>query len=198
MKYILILSIVLLFSGCSIVKEPLTEYQINVKVAPTDINVNRCNDKSIKVLQSFSSVKLKTLNMNYIQGENKVYTYSKSMWSDSPNSAVTSEVVKLLKDSNLFKNVQISRSRAKSDFILETNIENFIQYFSNELNSSYVVVAITFTIIDAKTNLVISSKSFKARKDSKTLDADGGVEALNRALNNILIQSSYWFKEVCR
>lgn len=198
MRYYLVVFIGLIFSGCSITKAPLTEYIINIDIPKKEIESKKCNNKSIKVSQSFSTNKLQTLNMNYCLGTTKIYSYSQSIWAESPSSAITSEVVKLLRNKKLFKTVQISRSRGKSDLILETSIDKFMQSFDTNLNNSYSSVFITFTIIDSKTNQVISSKSFKAKEFSKTLDASGGVEALNKALSVVLLKSAYWFEEVCK
>ena len=157
-----------------------------------------CGDKNIKISKSFSTNKLYSLDMNYVQGDFKVYQYSKSIWSDSPSDAVIAEIVKFLKDTKLFQSVHTSKSRVKSDLILETNIEEFIQHFNDELDQSYVVISITFTVVDITTNKVIATKSFQAKKKSKTLDASGGVEALNKALSDILYESTYWFEEICK
>jgi len=198
MRYIFIVCLSLLFVGCSVTKVPLTEYKIDVDMIQKDLDVKQCQSKSLKVSQSFSSIKLKTLNMNYTQGRSKIYTYSQSIWNQSPNEAITSEVTKMLRDKNIFKTVQISKSRVKSDLILEITIDKFIQTFDDELKNSYADIAINFTIIDAKTNTVISSKSFKDKEKTDTLDAMGGVEALNKALSKILGDSVDWFEEVCR
>ena len=197
MKYFIAILIAFIFSGCIASKSPVVEYMIDAKMAHKDI-VDGCNSKSIKVLKSFAPSKLQTLNMNYTQGNSKVFSYSQSMWAESPSDAITLEVVKLLRDKRLFKTVNVSKSRAKTDLILETNIEKFIQYFDKDLKTSFVEVSLTFTVIDVKTNKVIASKNFKTKEMVSTLDAMGGVKALNIALGRVLLNSIDYFKEVCR
>jgi len=198
MKYFLVVLVGFVFTGCLVTKTPVSEYMIDANMVNKNIILNGCCTKSIKVAKSFSSLKLQTLNMNYTQGNNKLFSYSQSVWAESPNNAITLEILKLLRDKKLFKTVQTSKSRAKSDLILETNIEKFIQYFDDKLESSYVEVSITFTIIDAKTNKVVSSRNFQAKELSSSLDAMGGVKALNLALSKVLSKSMYLFEEVCK
>jgi len=197
MKYYLVVLAGLLVGGCSVTKPPLTEYSIDVNIPIKESTSKECSLKTIKVAQSFSSNKLKTLNMNYAQDNTKIYTYSLSIWAESPNDAITSQVVKILREKKIFKNVQISRSRAKSDFILEVNIEKFIQSFNKDLTNSYADVVMTFSLIDAKTNKVIVSQDFKA-KEGDLGDANGGVKALTNALSSVLVKSTEWLEEVCR
>jgi cholesterol transport system auxiliary component len=194
MKYILVVFIGLLFGGCFIIQPPITEYMIDVKLPQQ--SVENSSKKSVKVSKSFINTKLQTLNMNYAQGDKKVYIYSKSMWAELPSEMVTAKIVKLLQDKKIFKVVQTSKSRSKTDIILETNIEDFMQYFDDELKTSYVNVSITFTLIDTKTNKVIASKNFESRVVSSSLDALGGVEALSKALSEVLQKSSIWLSKI--
>lgn len=53
------------------------------------------------------------------------------------------------------------------------------------------------SIIDFKTSKVIATKSFRSKVDTETLDAEGGVKALNEALKNVLNKSAKWFIRSC-
>ena len=195
-----IVAIALLFiSGCSTTHPAVTEYRIKTDVKNLKIdNAKSCKDKSIKVASAFSSSNLMSLDMNYASDENKQFAYTQSQWAISPNNAISSQVLKLLKHLNIFKSVQISKSRTRDDLILETSIDEFIQYFDKQNNRSFVSVNISFTIIDTKNSQAISTQTFTSTIDAKTLDAEGGVKALNLALENILSQSVDWFSGVCR
>ena len=196
MKYILVILISFLVSGCFVTQPPITEYMLNVKLPKQNFKSD-CK-RSIKISKCFVNAKLKTLNMNYAQGDKKVYMYSQSMWAELPSEAITAKIVKLLQDKKLFKIVQTSKSRGITDLILETNVDDFMQYFDNDLKISYAKVSITFTLIDAKTNKLIASKNFKSNVMSSSLDALGGVDALGKALSNILLENSIWLTKVCR
>ena len=199
MRYLLISLVVFLFSGClSTTVPPKAEFRLNPEISHTNLSAIGCKDKSLKVAQAFSSSELMSQSMSYAQGGIKQYTYSKSQWSSTPNRAITAEFLKLIRDSKLFKSVQVSKSRSKNDFILEINIEDFMQYFCEKALTSHSKVLISLTLINSKTNKVIATQTFTAGFPIENLNANGGVEGLNKALSSVLSQSSIWFDEVCR
>ena len=197
-KTIFIAVFSLFLSGCSTTKPLITEYTIEAKVNNIHNEKSGCLDKTIKVSQAFSSTALMSPKMSYAQGEYKQFSYSQSEWANSPNKAITMQIAKLLREGNLFQSVQTFKSRSKSSLILETNIEDFMQYFTDNSDNSYAKVVISFTILDAKTSDIIATKTLSAKVDTKTLDANGGVQALNLALENVLKQTNGWLIEVCK
>ena len=187
-----------LLSGCTTIKPSVTEYKIAFKSLSSNSLSDGCKDKSLKVAQAFSSNSLMSLQMNYTQDESKVYAYSQAQWNNSPNQDISSHIVKVLRESELFKNTQNSKSRSRSNLILETNIEEFMQYYSQDLTESYSNVVISLTLIDAHTSEVLATKTFSAKSDVLTLDASGGVKGLKNALNDVLNQSLVFLNEVCK
>ena len=194
----LIAMFIFLLSGCSVTKPAITEYRLSQKDFSLKSYCNSCKDKSLKVSSAFSSNSLMTLEMNYMQDKHKIYSYSQSQWNNSPNQEISSQVLCALRDAKLFESVQNAKSRSKSDLILEINIQDFMQYFSGDLSASYVNVAICFTIIDANTNKTIATKGFSAKKDVKSLDAIGGVEALDVALEEVINEGLDFISGVCK
>ena len=198
MKILLLLTSSLLFLGCSTTTSPITEYKIRSSHKIMPLHSSSCQNESIKIAQAFSPTPLMSTKMDYILKNNKTYSYSQALFSDTPNRAITFEILKDIRDSNTFKFVLNSKTRSKSDLILETNIEDFVQYYSDDLKSSYVNVSINFTIIDLKTNTVVDTKTFKAKVDSQSQDAMGGADALNKALSSVLSQNRIWMSELCK
>nr|WP_321267988.1 ABC-type transport auxiliary lipoprotein family protein [uncultured Sulfurimonas sp.] len=184
--------------GCSTTKPAITEYQLSLKELNNRYESNGCKDKSLKVSQAFSSSSLMSLEMSYVQAPHNIYSYSQAQWNNSPNQEITSQVVKALRDSKMFANTQSSKSRSKSDLVLEVNIEDFMQYYSKELDKSYVKVTISFALIDFNTNKVLADETFTSTQDVSTLNASGGVVALNQALMNVLNQSLEFLDGVCK
>lgn len=198
LKVIFISTLIFLLSGCSAPQPPVTEFRINSKVISGDFSSKGCLQTSIKVAQAFSSNTLMSKDMNYAQGSHKQFSFSQSQWADTPNRAVSSEIAKLLRDIKLFESVLVSKSRSRSSWLLETNIEEFMQYFNEDSTKSHANVVVSLTIVDTGTGKVVATKTFSSIVDTKSLDADGGVEALNRALLDVLQQSSEWFGGVCK
>ncbi|MCK9492282.1 MAG: ABC-type transport auxiliary lipoprotein family protein [Sulfurimonas sp.] len=199
MKNIYLITIfIFLLSGCSITKPAITEYRLSLKDFSSKSYTNTCKDKSLKVSSAFSSNTLMTLEMNYMQDKHKIYSYSQSQWNNSPNQEISSQIFSALRDAKLFESVQNAKSRSRSDLILEINIQDFMQYFSDDLNSSYVRIVMCFTLIDAKTNKSIATKSFSIIKDVESLDAMGGVEALDAGLEEVINEGLEFLSGACR
>ena len=198
MKYLIISLVTILFVGCTTVTPPKTEFRINPMMPDLQLSGMECKDSSLKVAQAFSSSNLMSIDMNYAQGDSKQYIYSKSQWSVTPNRAVTAKFLELLRDTELFNSVQVSKSRSKSDYILEINIEDFMQYFNEDSSSSYAKATVSLALIETKTSITFATKTFSTKVDIDTLNANGGVEGLNTALSDILSQSAEWFGKVCK
>jgi cholesterol transport system auxiliary component len=136
--------------------------------------------------------------MKYAYGDDKLFIYSQSQWALSPNQAITSEIVNLLRDLELFSSIQISKSRSRNDMLLEISIDEFMQYFSEDGSRSYVNVVLSLTLLDTRTKTIFATKTFRQKSDVERLSAEGGVESLNTALRTILLSSSIWFERVCK
>ena len=197
-KLLLIVLSAFLFIGCSTTTPAISEYRINVKSTTSAFTQMGCKEDSLKVAQAFSASSLMTHDMNYGQGMHKQYKFTQSQWAESPNRAITTEIVEYLKSTKLFKNVQISKSRSKNGLILETNIEDFMQYFSEDEKESFVSVRINLTLIDVKTSKVLATKTFESKIEVDGINADTGVKNLNIVLEKVLNSSGKWLSEVCK
>ena len=199
MKYFFISLFSILLSGCVTTIVPAkSEYRINTDIEAQKSESNSCKRKSLKVAQAFSSGTLMSKHMLYAIGDNKQYAYAESLWAENPNLVITSKVVKLVRETELFQNVQISKSRARNDFILEINIEDFMQYFDATSLHSHANISLTLTLIDIKSNRVIATQSFDAKVNVQDLNAQGGVQGLKEALNIILKDINIWIVGVCK
>ena len=197
-KYLYLVLIMYIFSGCSTTMPAISEYRITTDLDSSKFMQEGCRNKSLKVAQAFSSNKLMTQNMNYAQGEYKQFVFTQAQWAESPNRAVTNEILSYISETKLFKNVQVSKSRSSSGLVLETNIEDFMQYFTQDAKASYANVAITLTLIDTKTNRVTATKSFSKKVVVESMDAQGGVVALNSALKVVVTEGGEWLGGICQ
>ena len=200
MKYVYIMVLVLFVSGCSVVKQPpVTKYAIELAVPLDEQKASDgCLSRSLKVAQVFSPTIFMSDDMQYREGKNKQYAYSQSEWFESPNRALTTEFTEALREVKIFKNVQGFKSEGRTDWLLEITLEDFMQYFDKDIAKSYVKVKYNLTFIDTKTSKVIASKTFERTHDAATLDASGGVIALNEALREAFVESMNWINEICR
>jgi cholesterol transport system auxiliary component len=197
MRVIYLIGLVFLFSGCSTTTPTVVKYKISPQLSIEKQLDSKCASKDIKIYTAFTDSSLVSRDMSYVKGDSKVYEYSESAWLNNPNRVLSREYIKMLRDLGLYKSVQDSKSRSKADLIVEIDLEEFMQYYSDDIKSSYSLIALTLSVIDFKSSKVISTKKFSSKIDAKTLDAQGGVEALNKALEDVLSQSAKWFIKGC-
>lgn len=196
-KIYILISLFFIFTGCSTTLPTVVKYKISPQLVLEAQENSMCSTKSVKVSSAFSNPSLMSKDMSYVKGVSKVYEYSESAWLNNPNRVVSREFVKMLRTLGIYKSIQSSKSRTRSELVVEIDLEEFMQYYSDDLNSSYSLVNINLSIIDSKTSKVIATKNFRSKVDTKTLDADGGVKALNMALENVLNKSAKWFIRSC-
>lgn len=187
-----------LVGGCSTATSPIVEYKLTPEYNIELFKVEGCKENSLKIAKVFTQKSLESSDMNYMIGKNKQYKFTQSIWTQSLDKAVGDELLNYLRGAKIFKSVQLFKSRSKSEYLLETNVETFIQHFSEDEKKSYVEVVITLTLLDVKKDTLIDSHSFSSKVESNSIDAEGGVDALGIALGNVLTQSGSWLSGVCR
>lgn len=196
-KMILIV-IAFFFVACTVAKPHVTEYTIAPKIQKQEYTAKLCKEKSLKVGQIFSSNTLMSQKMKYIEQEYKEAAFTQSEWARTPSRAISDALVKSLRSSELFANTSSYKSRSKTDLLLETHLENFIQYFKDDNKKSYVQVTLTFNLLDVKESKSISHKTLNTQVETESIDADGGVVALNKALEKVLLDTNSWLNGVCQ
>jgi len=195
-KYCLLLSIliVLLTGGCSM----KTPHAIDIFTLKHNTVLDKKHpavfpDKVLKVALAQSTKEIKTKKILYTKTPYKREAYAYSRWSDTPNHMIEQFLVTTLNRNRLFKAVLPASSIAKSDFILESNIEDFYQLFDKE-NHSFAVVKISFFLIDQKDKKIVSKHTINSKVPAPSLDAKGGVKAFNDTLDQISKKLIYWLK----
>ncbi len=178
---------------------PIDEYTIVLKTKPDKpAGKSVCNNKSLKILEPFGTDEYTISDLHYIVLPNQENSYNQASWSDSISNILYQKILFSLKEYRLFKSVTNFSSVATSDYILEMEINDFKQYFTNDLKSSYVLLDLTFTLINSKHFQIIAQKEFKKKVPTKSLDAKGGVDALNTAFNETVPEILTWLSGVCR
>ena len=197
MKFIIIF-LVFLLTGCTVTKPLVFEYRISPEVKIDTYKCTLCTTSSLKVRKVYSSTSLMSKKMRYAEDGYKEFSFSESQWAQSPNKAISAQIVKSIKTTNIFASVHGFMSHAKSDYILESNLEDFMQYFTNNEGKSYVMISLAMTLIDNNTGKSLSSQNFTKRVEVLDLNAEGGVKALNRGLSDVLQKTNQWLSKVCK
>ena len=197
MKNIYLVLILLLLTGCSTILPPITAYTIDPTMHESKDNLV-CKGKTLRVGKVFTSQNLMLKQMKYASDDYKQFTYTESKWANTPNKAISSALLRSIRDAKIFDSVSSYRSHTRDDLLLETNVYSFMQYYSEEDKKSYVDVTFSFSLVDVKKAKSLRSIVIKRKVESKTLDAEGGVIALNKALESVLEETNKWLSESCK
>jgi len=193
-----ILTLALLFSACTTTLPSVEEYRVAPKLSLESAQgESLCKESSLKVSEVFGNSFLKSTDMHYVIGEYKELTFNQSAWSDSLAKLLTSEILKALREADIYHNVESYRSRSDAQYVLESSVNDFMQYFDKDAKESYVIVDITMTLVDVKSSKVVTTKRFYKRLNAKEADAKAGVEALNSAFKEVLYEVVEWLKSSC-
>lgn len=183
-----------MIGGCSITTPSVTDYRIDPALTITN-NSESAQMRSIKVVPIFVNSSLANTKMRYRVGEYKEYTFTKAAWSQNPNRAITNRLVSALESSGLFHGVYGYKSSKKGDLILEFTLNEFIQSFNESQDSSSVSLSISYNLIERNTEKLIATKKIVKSMKSSSLDAQGGVKALNSILAQTLEETISWLGE---
>ena len=184
--------------GCTVTQPHISQYTLAPKIQKVDYSGLSCKEKSLKVGKVFSSNTLMSKKMKYIQSTYKASAFTQSQWERTPSRAISDELVKSIRSSSLFDNISNYKSRSKTELILETYVEKFMQYFDEEGEKSYVKVVLTFNLLNAKNSSSVAHATFSSKIDVEDLDAHGGVVALNEGLSSVSLQTNNWLNGVCK
>jgi len=199
MKIVLMISLTLLiFTGCTVTKPHVSSYRIAPVLGEEKNEVGTCKDNSLKIAQVFTSKGLMSKKMHYVETGYKEFIYTESDWSNAPNKAISKSLLASIRESGLFLNVNSANSRSKSDLYLETNVEEFVQFYDMEESSSHVEVKLSFTLVNLKNNKILDSKVISENITTDALNAEAGVEALNSAFAKVLKETNLWLSKACK
>ncbi len=182
MKYILIL--IILLTSCTKVP-PMNYYSLNIKLL---VKKHYIKDKTITISYPISTKEPLGKSLYYSYSNIELDRYNSSIWSSSLYKLLHYNISKA--SNMVFKNVVDYSSLARSDYRLESSVEEF--YHKVRPNLSLSIVTIKFTLIDSDSKRIIKSKRFSYQIPTTTKDARGYVEATNKALSRLLNDLIIW------
>ena len=189
----LLLFMALLFGGCAVKRVPAAkEYQISSTTSGIEEFQNDTSRfDTLKLRFSHSSKTVTTSNIYYIDEQYRKQPYSYSRWYDTVETMFEEKLIKALKRSKTVKSVLSGSTAARSDYILELDILEFVQEFPTE-GRSFGKVVVMASLVRSVDRKVISSKLFESTSPAPQDSAEGGVEALNRATDSVVTEILEW------
>lgn len=196
-KILFYTAFLLFVSGCSVTTPSVTEYRIDPKVEITG-KQGSCAKRSIEITPLFVNNSLNNTTMRYGIGAYQEYAFTQSAWADAPSKMIANKLANVLENSGLFHGVYSYKSAHQGDLVLELSVNTFIQSFDEKQEHSQAKLDISMNLFDKKSAQLIAAKKFTKVIQTKTLDASGGVGALNLALGETLLESVDWLAKRCQ
>jgi len=176
MNKMILFSVLLLgLTGCS--KAPALKIY-SLEVPKIEISKNsQFYTKTIKVTFPQSLREQMSQKMNFSYSVNDRGTYQNSQWSNNMSKVLQGTIIDVLDSSKHFKAVLSDTSTLKENYRLESAIFAFEHRVRG--TSSYAVISMQFTLIDADTGKLVKSKRFSYQESTLSTDAKGYASATN-------------------
>ncbi len=186
LKYLLLLPITLLLTGCFTTQMPsIQTYSLSYEVQSQPA---KTIDKSLKVYEPKMFSYLNNVGIVYVENKNEYQHYALNKWSERPSKMIQNLIVQHLNSIRSFNFVATNNIDVHSNYRLISEIDDFSQYFED--NISFVKFQIRIYLIDENNNTAF--KSFYYKKQCSSNNAKGAVNAFNEISNQFIQDLSSW------
>lgn len=124
------------------------------------------------------------VDMTYSREANVVEAYTKSAWIEPPTKLIQVAIANAFIQSNGYRDVLLSPTAISAPYKVETSIQKMQQYFDH--NQSFVELSLLVRLVDASSQKLLFSQQYSVKEPVLIQNAQGGVEAYNRALDKML------------
>ncbi len=190
MKKIALTIIILLLGGCATKSlPPIKKYSISKSLKVKKIADKKCKNVNISLFQSSDEILSKKII--YQKGLEKNYYYF-SRWFEAPDLMVSKLIYDFFKSSSVCKESYLMMDKLNPQYTLNGKIIEFGQKFDK--NGSFGVVDI-MCYIENSQNDIVAQKEFISIKKAPGNNAKGGIEAINKASNEVALKILKWFQD---
>ena len=177
MKKSILLSTILLITGCSVKTTTLNSYDLSTNSSISSVKHHK--NRVLKVKYPSALDALGSSKIFYKRdGITSYYLYSQ--WSAPLNRLIYSQLIKNLSNSNSFKSVVGYSSEVSPDLNLETQIIDFYNVVEGE--DSYADISIKVRLINAKNEKIVKEKLFHYKLKVEELNAKSFISTAKMAI----------------
>lgn len=191
MRFFIATLLGLFLVGCSTKVTPLKTFTLQSPKVQS-VAGKKYKNNSIKVMQPQSLKERINQKIHFSYSPTLQGTYQNSRWSNDLGKLVQGTLIHILQSSEMFRGVVSYASTAQADYRLESTIFDFSHYVRG--NSSHAIVSIDIAIVSTDTGKLVKSKRFSYMEPTSTTDAQGYVEASNKALERLSKDLLNWLR----
>lgn len=123
-------------------------------------------------------------DMTYSRSANIIESYTKSEWAEPPVNLIKVALANALIASGAYKDVLMEPTTISSPYKVDATLQSMQQVFQGNQNS--IELSLMVRLVNTATHQVVFSKVYRATEVASSQNAEGGVEAYNRALSLLL------------
>ncbi len=178
MKHFIPIGMALLLVGCSLKEAPPMHLYTLTTPTITPRKQTPYRNTTLKVAFPLSVAEPLSYKMVYAYNHYERGYYQNAQWSNRIGKLIQGNLIKTLEQRKQFEAVLPMQSSLQEDVRLESVIDDLCHYVTKK-GESYVVVSISFSLIDVERGALLKSKHFYYKEPTPTVDASGYAVALN-------------------
>ena len=197
-KIFLLIVSIYLFSGCTLLQKspaPISVYDFGSQLSqhPEPAQQQSSHQRRILIADASAPSWLNNNAMHYrllFNNPTQSYTYARSRWIAPPASVVTQQIRnRIVTHANGL--VVKENGTAKADYILQIELEEFMQAF-DQANDSHVVILLRASLIERNSRQLLAQKDFSIQQKTPSADAAGAAFAFSSASNQLVSKLTDW------
>jgi cholesterol transport system auxiliary component len=139
---------------------------------------------SLRINQVQAAAGFDSRRIIYLREPYRLDYFAKHEWADTPARMLAPLLLAAWEAGGQFRVVLGAQSAGSAEFSLDTEVIRLQQDFSQ--SPSQVRLTLRVSLLDNASRRVLASREFDARVAAPSDDADGGVMAANRAVQQVL------------
>lgn len=179
-KMTLLLAIPLIVVGCASAPQKKS-YQLTTDT--TQVVQSNKALPSLMVSQVKSTGRLST-DMTYSRSANEIESYTQSEWVTPPPQMIQASITQDLEARGLFQYVISAPNSIAAANRLDITVLEMNQIFTDN-KANHIVLKIQARLVNNSTNKIIKTFTYNVTENGDAYNAEAGVAAYNRALNQI-------------
>ncbi|RUM44545.1 MAG: hypothetical protein DSY46_05420 [Hydrogenimonas sp.] len=195
MRWLMMVITILFMGGCAVKTVPTpTTYTLHQETPYLkNLRLQQAKFEALRLTLTHATRLSNTTAIYYQKSDFLQQPYTYSRWYDRLDSMFENKLMQALYTTNLAKSILPATTHADTPMTLEVVILNFVQDFSQGEPSIGRVVVMA-TLIDNHQGKTIASKRFSANIPAPSEDAQGGIVALNRATDRVIMEMVEWLE----
>ncbi len=205
MRRLILCSVVLLFSGCSILSTPkshqITRYQLGAaastsatSAAAAGTSPAACN-RVLRVQDVEAAAPFASDGLMYSDSPQVIDSFAWHRWATTPSTMLTADILNSVSGANLYRSVLGPTDPGQADLLLAVRInEGPIQVFSTDSSGNKQSVerlSYTATLTNAGTGAVIGTRVFSISRKAEP-NPYGGVKAADAMVRKLNANMLSW------